>query len=175
VNVSDSERTKDEAASAIDLARGLFLREDNFYGCAESTLVTLQVIFGLPDAGDSSAAMALNGGVAYSGGICGALSGAAIALGRLAEHRIPDHRQAKRTARMLTQMLIRDFEDQFSGHNCSDLIDFEISIPEQHDAFIESGEWRDTCMRQIEFSVTRLHAFADEAVWNETVAPFLQE
>jgi C_GCAxxG_C_C family probable redox protein len=159
--------TSPEEASA--LARTLFLRDDNYYGCAESTLVALQQLFGLPDAADSSAAVALNGGVAYSGGICGAISGAAIAVGRLAEDRISDHQKAKRVARRLIQALMAEFEPEFGGRNCSQLIDFEISIPTEHDAFIASGVWRDTCMKQIEFSVTRLSALADVDVWNGAV------
>lgn len=154
---------------AIKLARGLFLRDDNHYGCAETTLVALQELYGLPDATDSSAAMVLNGGVAYSGGICGAISGAGMAVGRLAADRISDHREAKRTARRLIQSLLADFEAEFGGRNCSQLIDYEISIPAEHDKFISSGVWRDTCLKQIEFSVTRLAALADVESWNETV------
>ena len=59
---------------AIELTRSLFLRDDNHYGCAESSLVALQKLYGLPDADDSSSAMVLNGGIAYSGGVCGAIS-----------------------------------------------------------------------------------------------------
>ena len=36
---------------------------------------------------DASAAMAFNGGIAYSGGPCGAITGAAMAVGLLAEQR----------------------------------------------------------------------------------------
>ena len=36
--------------TAIELARSLFLRDDNNYGCAESALVSLQELYGLPDA-----------------------------------------------------------------------------------------------------------------------------
>lgn len=159
--------TSSDKASA--LARGLFLRDDNYYGCAEATLVALQQLYGLPDAADSSAATALNGGVAYSGGICGAISGAAMAIGRLAEERTSDHHEAKRSARRLIQALITEFELEFEGRNCSQLIDYEISVPAEHDAFIESGVWRDTCMKQIEFSVTRLSVLADIDAWNEAL------
>jgi C_GCAxxG_C_C family probable redox protein len=156
-------------SEAVRVARSAFLRDDNYYGCAESTLVALQSIFGLPQPEDSSAAMALNGGIAYSGGMCGAISGAAMALGRLAELRLDDHRQAKRTARLLTQQLIADFEAEFSSSNCRDLIDYKISIPAEHDAFIASDVWRTTCMRQIEFSVDHLARLAVEQAWNETL------
>ena len=36
-------RTSEEA---IGLARSLFLRDDNHYGCAETTLVALQELYG---------------------------------------------------------------------------------------------------------------------------------
>jgi C_GCAxxG_C_C family probable redox protein len=154
---------------AIDKARAYFLTEENTYGCAETTLIVLQEIYGLPNATDSSPAMALNGGVAYSGGICGAIAGAAIAVGRLAAQRIADHKEAKRTARRLIIRLMADFQAEFGACDCRSLIKRDISIPEEHDAFISSGVWRDTCMRQIEFSVGRLHALQDEAVWAQTV------
>ena len=157
-------------AEAIRLARDLFLREDNNYGCAESALVALQELYGFEDADDSSAAMALNGGVAYSGGVCGAISGAAMAVGRLAAERIDDHREAKATARKIVMKVMGEFRDQFGSHNCRDLIDYEISIPSQHDAFIESGVWHDTCMKQVEFSVGRLAALSDQAAWEKMVA-----
>lgn len=155
--------------AAIDLSRSLFLRDDNNYGCAESALVALQELYGLPDATDSSAAMALNGGVAYSGGVCGAISGAAMAVGRLAGERIDDHREAKSTARRIIKQVMAEFKEEFGSQNCGDLIDYQISIPSQHDAFIESGVWRDACMKQIEFSVGRLHSLAHPAVWDEVV------
>lgn len=160
----------DVTASAAQVARQTFLRDDNYYGCAESALVALQTIFDLPDAADSSAAMALNGGIAYSGGMCGAITGVAMAVGKLAELRIDDHKEAKRTARRLTQQLITEFEAEFNSSDCRDLIDYEISIPAEHDAFIASNVWRATCMRQIEFSVERLAPLADAAIWDNRIA-----
>jgi C_GCAxxG_C_C family probable redox protein len=154
---------------AIGAARELFLRDDNYYGCAEATLVALQHEYGFEDPDDSSAAIALNGGIAYSGGICGAISGAAMAVGRLAEERISDHREAKHTARRLVESLIADFEVEFEGRNCSQLIDYEISIPAQHDAFIASGVWREACMSQIEFSVARFWTLTDLDAWDEAI------
>ena len=157
-------------AKPEEIARKLFLRDDNFYGCAESSLVALQRIYGFDNADDSSSAMALNGGVAYSGGICGAISGAAMAVGRLAEQRITDHKEAKRTARRIVQKVMAEFDAEFGSHNCSGLIEYDISTQEGHDQFIESGVWRNTCMKQIEFSVGRLSALADPAVWDEVEA-----
>ncbi len=157
-------------ATPEEVTRGLFLRDDNYYGCAETSLVALQKIYGLDNADDSSSAMVLNGGVAYSGGVCGAISGAAMAVGRLAEQRIGDHKKAKRTARRIIQKVMAEFDEEFGSHNCSGLIDYDISTQEGHDEFIESGVWRDTCMKQLEFSVARLAALENPAVWDEVVA-----
>ncbi len=138
----------------VERARELFLTDDHTYGCAETTLVVLQERFDLPDPGDSSAAMALNGGVAYSGATCGAITGAALALGRLAARRIDGHNEAKQAAREATQRLMAEFEAEFGGISCRYLSGYDLL--EDHDAFIESEVWTDVCMRQIEFAVTRV-------------------
>ena len=90
----------------IERTRSLFLRDDNTYGCAEVALVALSECWSLPEWADSSAAMALNGGVAYSGGTGGAIPRAAMAGGRLAGQRTTDHRQAKTNPRAIIPGLV---------------------------------------------------------------------
>jgi C_GCAxxG_C_C family probable redox protein len=150
----------------------LFLDDANTYGCAEVALVVLQEHFGLPDAGDSSAAMALNGGIAYSGGMCGAITGGALAAGRLAGRLLPDHAQAKREARRVTQALTADFVREFGASGCRDLSGYDFMEPGRHDAFIAAGDWRRTCLRQIEFAVERMSRLVADAGWGrEPAAP----
>ncbi len=155
--------TDDAAGRARQRARELFL--DDAYGCAETAFVVLKEAYGLPDAADASAAMALNGGVAYSGATCGAVTGAAMAIGQLAASRIGDHREAKRVARTVTAALLADFEAAFGSASCRVLTGMDISTDEGHRAFVESGAWRDGCMRQIELAVSRLAALADADEW----------
>ena len=156
----------------IERTRSLFLREDNTYGCAETALVALQEHWGLPDAGDSSAAMALNGGVAYSGGTCGAITGAAMAVGKLAELRCPNHRQAKRVARDIVQRLMAGFAEVHGATDCRDLTGYDMTT--DHVAFIKSGIWRDLCMRQLEYAVDHLGSLGDPARWEVEVASILK-
>lgn len=151
--------------SAIARARELFLRDDNLYGCAETTAVVLLEAFGLGGEADSALCMALNGGVAWRGWVCGAISGAAVAIGRLAASRIADHKEAKRIARALINGFINQFQAAYGATNCRDLIGLDISEPTQHARFIESGIWRDVCMRQIAFAVRHLAPLADEREW----------
>ncbi len=154
---------------AIDLARQTFLDDANTYGCAETIFIVLKTAYGLPDSSDSAAAMALNGGMAYSGGPCGAISGAALAVGQLSAQRIADHNQAKRAARRITAKLMDDFERTHGSTDCRDLIGMDLRTDEGHRAFIESAIWRDRCMKQIEFVVGRLAPLADEPTWEQTL------
>jgi C_GCAxxG_C_C family probable redox protein len=158
------------AARARHRARELFLDDANTYGCAETALVVLQEAFGLPDPADASAAMALNGGVAYSGSTCGAVTGAALAVGQLAASRIDDHREAKRAAREITAELLTAFEAAFGATTCRALTGADLGTDEGHRAFIESGAWRDGCMRQIELAVGRLAPLDDADAWREATA-----
>jgi C_GCAxxG_C_C family probable redox protein len=143
-------------------ARELFLDDSNTYGCAETTLRVLAEAYGLPDAADTSAAMALNGGIAYSGATCGAITGAAMAVGRLTASRVADHAEAKRAARAMTADLIAAFEAEFGATTCRALTGLDLRTDEGHRAFIDGGAWRDGCMRQIELAVARLATLADD-------------
>jgi len=149
-----------------ELVESLFLREDNLYGCAETTLLALKSCFGLPEPEKSDPAMALNGGVGYSGGICGALSGAALALGELAALRLPDHQKAKRAARLLLMDTMTAFSGRFGSPDCRNLVPYDLSVPSEHDRFIREGLWRTTCMEQILFSVEHLASLAEPAFWS---------
>ncbi len=158
----------DEQAAAVR-ARDLFLDDRNLYGCAETAFVVLKEAYGLPDSTDSSAAMALNGGVANSGGVCGAITGAAMAVGLLAERRIADHREAKGVARGIIAGLMDAFAAAHGAVACRDLLGMGIRSEAEHRAFIESGIWRDRCTAQVEFAVARLAPLADPVAWERAV------
>lgn len=156
--------------AAIEAARQLFLDDRNLYGCAETTFVVLKAAFGLDEPADPSPAMALNGGVAYGGGTCGAVTGAALAVGMLVGRRIADHRQAKLVARELTADLMDAFRSAHGALDCRDLLGIDLRVSGAHEAFIASGVWRDQCMAQIEFAVGRMAPLADPDTWRDAVA-----
>jgi C_GCAxxG_C_C family probable redox protein len=147
---------------AMALARHTFLLDDNKYGCAETSFIVLKHAFGLPCPADSSPAMALNGGIAWQGNFCGAITGAALAVGMFVEQSMNNHIQAKRVTRDILGGLIMDFEREFGSSICRTLINFDIRQPEQHKQFIMQGVWRVSCMSQIEFVVARLCSLPGE-------------
>ena len=64
---------------------------------------------------------------------------------------------------------MEDFGAEFGSTDCRDLIGMDLRTEEGHRSFIESGIWRDRCMRQIEFMVARLAPLSDEDTWDETL------
>lgn len=153
---------------AVARARSAFLDDEGEFGCAEATYLALADVFGL--ASDPSVAMALNGGVAYAGGTCGALTGAALAVGLLAGARIPEHRVAKRIARELMMAATVRFEAACGATTCRALSGFDFRAPGGHDAFIADGRWRTACTAQITFMVRALAGMADPGEWDVRVA-----
>ncbi len=92
-------------------------------------------------------AMALNGGLAGSGGACGAITGAALAVGQLAARQSHDHRAAKSAARQVIAQLMVDFTTRFGSTACRELTGVNLDTEAGHRQFIESGVWRDGCPR----------------------------
>ncbi len=162
-------RARPEPTPSVRRARECFLDEGHHYGCAETVFVVLKEAYRLDDPGDSAAAIALNGGLAYGGGTCGALTGAALAVGMLAEDRIGDHGRAKRIAREIVAALVDAFHAEHGALDCRTLIGYDLRAPGGHEAFLGSDVWRDTCLRQIEFVVRRLDPLADPVTWGRAV------
>jgi C_GCAxxG_C_C family probable redox protein len=167
---SDHRPPSDAAAEGIALARDAFLDDANRYGCAEAAFVALKAVLVLPDPVDTSAAMPFNGGLAWTGGPCGAVTGAALAIGILAGQRIPDHHRAKVVSRELVASLVDDFTERYGSLDCRDLVGTDLRAPGAHAAFIASGAWRRSCMNQIEFAVAATARLADPVAWAEAVA-----
>ncbi|HEX5590722.1 MAG TPA: C-GCAxxG-C-C family protein [Candidatus Limnocylindrales bacterium] len=151
-----------DQVAATQAVRSIFLAEGGLHGCAETAFMVLKARYGLPDPADSAAAMALNGGLAYSGGPCGAVTGAALAIGLLAARRLPDHQEAKLMARGAVAALLDDFETEFGAVDCRSLTGVDLRAPGGHDAFLASGAWRTACLRQLEFVVGRVGPLADD-------------
>jgi C_GCAxxG_C_C family probable redox protein len=160
---------RDVGAEAVALARELYLDEGHPYGCAETCFMALKSAYGLDHPMDPAPAIALNGGVGWSGAMCGSLTGAALAVGMLAERRMPDHARAKVVARELVAGALERFREVHGAADCRELIGYDLRAPGEHQAFLDSGLWRTRCVAQIETVVGYLAPFADQDAWDRAV------
>jgi hypothetical protein len=131
--------------------------------------MTLKGIYGLERPADPAAAVTLNGGLAYSGGPCGAITGAALAVGLLADQRIGDHKKAKLVARELVHGAMEAFRAERGAIDCRELIGYDVRAPGQHQAFIKNSLWREACASQSRTVVAQLAGLADPDSWDRTV------
>lgn len=112
--------------------------------CAQAVLCFALLTLG-KDPDMVTAGRYFGGGVAGMGETCGAVTGAALALGlrdMLLTGEAPAD-LAPRTRECL-QNLLRDFTAEFGARRCNDLTGFDMSTPEGHDAFMAS-EARGRC------------------------------
>jgi C_GCAxxG_C_C family probable redox protein len=95
------------------------------------------------------------GGVAGMGEACGAITGAALALG-LRDNR-ESETDADRPGATTDQLkaLIRDFGSEFRARSCADLTGHDLSTPEGRELFMKS-EIREKCSNYVGWVCDRL-------------------
>jgi C_GCAxxG_C_C family probable redox protein len=129
-------------AAAEQLASDLF---EQGFTCGQAVLAAHAARLGLEREAALRIACAFGGGVARTGGTCGAVNGALVVIG-LAHGRT---RVEDEGARERTYDAARAFMDRFRAEHgalaCRDLLGVDIGTPEGHRAAAEGGLFRARC------------------------------
>lgn len=104
--------------------------------CAQTVLRFVLLVTG-SDPGLTALAQQFGGGVAGTGETCGAVTGAALALGLL-DHLAPEA-PGPAASRQALQESIQGFTAEFGALRCRDLTGCDLTTPQGHDAFVSSG------------------------------------
>jgi C_GCAxxG_C_C family probable redox protein len=113
------------------------------FNCAQSVFVAFAHQLGLDENHALKLASPFGGGVARRGQICGAVTGALMALG-LAQG--ADTPAGKEDAYRLGQEFLQQFESKHATILCRELIDCDISTPEGHQQAREKGVFTSLCL-----------------------------
>jgi C_GCAxxG_C_C family probable redox protein len=133
------------------------------FNCCESTLMKINEGFNIPGFGTPiiRAASNMGGGVSGWGSVCGAVSGAAMALGLIfgtnGDEELEVYKEKREKMRALTQEYFKDFEDNWGTVGCIDLLGVDFRTPEgkeRYEAMKESGET--FCEKYVEWSVEKI-------------------
>jgi len=119
-------------SEAADLAEKYF---DGGFNCAEATLGALAIHFGKTAPNIPSIATAFGGGMARTRNICGAVSGALMALGLL-YGRSHSHDDRDRCYALASE-LIRDVQSRSGSINCYELTGLDFSQPDGQQVYKE--------------------------------------
>jgi C_GCAxxG_C_C family probable redox protein len=112
------------------------------FNCTQSVFVAFAPQLGMGEREALKLASPFGGGVARRGQICGAVTGALMALG-LAEG--ADTPAGKEDAYRLGQEFLQRFESRHATILCRELIDCDISTPEGHQQAREKGVFANLC------------------------------
>ncbi len=113
------------------------------YNCAESVLLAFMETFDIKCKMAPRMASGFGGGISRTDHICGAFSGAVIALGLLSGRDKPDEDREKIYSKV--SELEKRFSEEFGTIECTDLLGFDISTHEGHTAAKEAGVFQTKC------------------------------
>ena len=106
------------------------------HGCSESVLLAVSQEFGIESEVIPKIASCFAGGIGNTGSVCGAVTGAVMAIGLIAEEGNSMDDYLKRLS--LVQEFRRRFEEEMKTINCHELTGADLTTPEGIDEFMKS-------------------------------------
>lgn len=122
----------------------------------------LQQVLGLEGDRVWTAASGFGGGMARHQYVCGAVTGAVIALGLYGGQTVADPRLVADTMRSRVRELIRGFARTFGSAECSGLIPFDFNADGQYEEFRQSGVKQRQCNQYVRYAVETVSRWAAE-------------
>lgn len=113
------------------------------HGCSEAVLLAVSQEFGIDSDIIPKIASCFAGGIGNSGSVCGAVTGAVMAIGLIAKEgkTMNDYLQRMSLAAEFRQR----FEDEMGSINCHELTGADLTTPEGIEKFMKSGIPQEVC------------------------------
>ncbi len=100
-----------------------------------------------------TAASGFGGGIARQQYVCGALTGATIALGLYGGETIQDPKVVADTIRPKVEELVDGFTSSFGNAKCHHLVPFDFKVPGEYELFRKSGVKQQKCHQYVKHAV----------------------
>ena len=117
-------------------------RFEQDFSCSQSVFSTLAPEMGISEESALKIASAFGGGMMRHGEVCGAVTGALMALGLKYGATTPDNEGKIREA---SQELMRRFKETNGSLRCKELLGYHLIIPEEREKAKESGVFSSLC------------------------------
>ena len=119
------------------------------FNCAQSVLVSVLEAKGLLFGHAPSVAVGFGGGIGHEGLVCGAVTGAVMALGIIQSQRITDNKRLKEETYDLVQEFMTRFRKDFGSIICNDLTGIDIKDEKQLNSPSAVGIFETVCMNVV--------------------------
>ena len=144
-------------ATPAEIAGTVFSQNFN---CSQSVFSAFAARFGLDRETALKLASPFGGGVARRGEVCGAVTGALLALGLARGAELP---AGKEEIYRLSQEFMRRFEQEHKSILCRDLIDCDLSTPAGYQAATEKRVFKTICPVLVQDAVEIVQKLLAEA------------
>jgi C_GCAxxG_C_C family probable redox protein len=114
------------------------------FSCSQATFSAFAPGFGVPDETALRIASAFGGGIGRRGHVCGAVTGALMALG-LARGHADNTEASKSETYAMVDEFTRRFEAEYGSLICRTLLGHAIDTPEGMQAARDSGAFKTVC------------------------------
>jgi len=131
------------------------------FNCAQAVFSAFASQHGMDEVTALKLASPFGGGVSRRGDICGAVSGALLALGLVRGTATPEGKEA---TYMVGQEFLHRFESIHHALRCSDLLGYDISLPEAREKAHQVGVFKTKCPLFVRDAVMIVQAMVDEGV-----------
>ncbi|MDC7225117.1 MAG: C-GCAxxG-C-C family protein [Spirochaetales bacterium] len=131
-------------------ARQIF---DNGFNCAQATLAPFAEELKLSREDALKMTSGFGAGM-RKGEVCGAVTGAVMALGLKRGHTIANDPESKERAYELTKEFTAQFENRFGKIRCKELLGYDITVEEEVDRIKELDLFNTKCPLFVEGAVT---------------------
>lgn len=128
--------------NSFDKARANF---DQGMNCSQAVLSAFAEELGLDEDLAICLASTFGGGLSRSGAVCGAASGALMALGLKYGENTNTDPEAKAKAYAIGQEFLQRFRARNEAIDCKDLLGYDISTPEGHQAARQQNLFKTHC------------------------------
>jgi C_GCAxxG_C_C family probable redox protein len=126
------------------------VRFSQHYSCSQSVFSAFAPRFGLTDEQAIKLASPFGGGIAHQGHVCGAVTGALMAIGLARGKTDPKDKDA---VYQVAQAFMQKFEEKHGTVLCRELIDYDMRVPEEYQAARDQKVFTTLCPNFVQSAV----------------------
>lgn len=131
------------------------------FNCAQAVFSAFASQHGMDENLALKLASPFGGGVSRRGEICGAVSGALLALGLVRGTTTPE---GKEGTYLMGQEFLRRFESKHHAIRCRDLIGYDIGLPEEREKARQAGVFKTRCPLLVGDAARIIQAMIEEVI-----------
>lgn len=141
-----------------EIAKDKFAEGNN---CAQSVFLTFEDIHHIDPDTAARLVTVLGGGISKTKNICGALSGACLAMSARCGKNNPGQPERQEQTYLNAQQMIGEFEAEFGSTSCPKLLGYDISDKKQFEQAVAQNAFQKTCQKYVQKSAELAAKYLD--------------